>query len=154
MGQSGLHAVSALADCTINDIALVSTEIAVLFSIGMVDEYQPEPVLDAFARKEYESVMRMAWPYARAGNPDAQCMVALLYEHGFGVERDVLEAERWLLKATEQNSRLAWHNLGTIYVMQYPELAHRWTDAYGCWVKAKQLGFNCGEPYPPPCRPE
>lgn len=124
-----------------------------LFSIGMVDEYQPEPVLDAFKLKEYETVMRMALPYAQAGNPDAQCTVALLYECGLGVERDALEAERWLLKATEQNSCLAWHNLGTMYAMQHPELKHRWGDVYGCWARAKELGFDCAEPYPgDPCQ--
>jgi hypothetical protein len=37
-------------------------------------------VLDAFERKEYETVLRMALPYAQAGNPDAQCTVALLYD--------------------------------------------------------------------------
>lgn len=121
----------------------------------MVDEYQPEPVLDAFARKEYDSVLRMTLPYARAVNPDAQCTVALLYEWRLGVERDVLEAERWLLKATEQNSCLAWHNLGTMDAVKHPELRHRWGDVYRCRARAKELGFGCAEePYPPPCRPE
>jgi|HubBroStandDraft_4_1064222.scaffolds.fasta_scaffold114070_3 hypothetical protein len=45
----------------------------------MVDAYEPETVLDAFEHKKYETVLRMALPYAQARNPDAQCTVALLH---------------------------------------------------------------------------
>jgi uncharacterized protein len=114
----------------------------------MTLEYDPELVLAAFERKEYEAVLRMALPFAEAGNPDAQCTIALLYEGGLGVKQDVLEGERWLLKATEQNSCLAWNNLGTMYAMQHPELRPRWGDVLKCYQKAKELGFNCAEPYP------
>jgi TPR repeat protein len=89
-------------------------------------------------------------PHALAGNADAQCTIALLYQAGWGVQRDVHEAECWLLKATAQNSALAWHNLGTLYVMKYTGLEERWGEARKCWERAKELGFNCGEPYPPP----
>ena len=76
-------------------------------------------------------------------------MIALLYQAGWGVQRDVLEAERWLLKATAQNSPLAWHNLGTLYFCQHRELRDKWGEGRKCWERAKELGFNCGEPYPP-----
>jgi TPR repeat protein len=56
--------------------------------------YDAEGTIDAFAHKEYEFVLKTAMPHATTGNPDAQGMVALLYQCGFGVERDVLEAER------------------------------------------------------------
>jgi uncharacterized protein len=115
----------------------------------MLNIYEPEPVLDAFERREYKTILRMALPYAQAGNPDAQCTVALLYECGLGVEQDVLEAERWLLKATEQNSPLAWHNLGSLYFLQLPELEERWGEGRKCWERAKELGFEYAEPYPP-----
>jgi hypothetical protein len=38
--------------------------------------------------------MTNAMPHALAGSPDAQCTIALLYEAGWGVQRDFLEAER------------------------------------------------------------
>lgn len=115
----------------------------------VIPEYNFDSVSEALERKEYESVLQMALPHAKAGNADAQVMVSLLYEHGFGVAWDVLEAERWLLKAAEQDSAVAWNNLGTMYAMRHPELAHRWGDARRCYAKAKELGFNCAEPYPP-----
>jgi uncharacterized protein len=108
--------------------------------------YESEEVLKAFNRGDYGFVLKNAMPYALAGNPDAQCTIASLYEAGFGVQRDVLQAERWLLKATEQNSPLAWHNLGTLYAMKHPGLEHRWGEAQRCWQRAKERGFSCGDP--------
>jgi TPR repeat protein len=112
-------------------------------------EYNPEAAFDAFDRGDYETVLKLASPHAVAGNPDAQCMVSLLHQCGFGVKRDVLEAERWLLKAAEQNPPLAWNNLGTLYALKCPELERHWSDANECYQRAKELGFNCAEPYPP-----
>jgi TPR repeat protein len=48
------------------------------------------------------------------GNSDAQTTVALLYQCGLGVNRDVLEAERWLLMAAERGNPVAWNNLGSL----------------------------------------
>jgi TPR repeat protein len=112
--------------------------------------YDAEGMVDAFAHEEYEFVLKMAMPHAVAGNSDAQGMVALLYQCGLGVERDALEAERWYLKATAQNNPMAWHNLGSLYALKLPELEQRWQDRRKCWERAKELGFNCGDPYPPP----
>jgi uncharacterized protein len=113
-------------------------------------KYDPEIALDAFERKDFEEVLRLALPHAEAGNSDAQSMVALLYETGLGVNRDVLKAEVWLMKAAEQGSCLAWNNLGTLYAMGHPELKEKWDRALKCYQKAKELGFNLAEPYPPP----
>jgi TPR repeat protein len=111
--------------------------------------YNSDEILRAIAHADYEFVLKNAMPHALAGNADAQCTIALLYESGWGVERDFLEAERWLLKAAAQNSALAWNNLGTLYAVKQPGLEQRWGEARQCWERAKELGFDCGEPYPP-----
>jgi uncharacterized protein len=79
--------------------------------------YDFEIALEAFKRGEYGEVLRIALPHAMAGNSDAQCMVSLHYQNGFGVSRDLAEAESWLLKAAEQGNPGAWNNLGTLYAM-------------------------------------
>ncbi|MGA7853539.1 MAG: hypothetical protein WCA15_09450 [Candidatus Acidiferrales bacterium] len=112
-------------------------------------EYNCDEVLSAIESADYEFALKNAMPHAVAGNPDAQCTIALLYQLGWGVQRDVLEAERWLLRATAQDSPLAWHNLGSLYFTQFPELKHKWREGRKCWERAKKLGFNCAEPYPP-----
>jgi uncharacterized protein len=110
--------------------------------------YNAEEVLSAFDRKDYEFVLREALPHAEADNPAAQCMISLLYQCGFGVPRDFAKAEEWLLRATAQDDALAWNNLGTLYVVAGSELQGRKT-AHECYVRAKELGFNCAHPYPP-----
>jgi len=111
-------------------------------------EYNPDAAFEAFDRKDYEAVLKLASPHAVATNSDAQCMVALLHQCGLGVQRNVLEAERWLLKVAEQNAPLAWNNLGTLYALKCPELEHRWSEATKCYQRAKELGFDCATPYP------
>ena len=103
----------------------------------------------AIERGDYEFALKNAVSSALAGNPDAQCTIAAIYEAGLGVQRDILEAERWLLMATAQNSALAWHNLGTLYAMKHPVLEHRWSEVRKCWERARELGFSCADPYPP-----
>lgn len=106
--------------------------------------YNSDEIIDAIRRADYNFVLENAMPHALAGNTDAQCTIALLYQCGWGVGLDYLEAERWLLKATAQNSPLAWHNLGTLYSMRHPVLENRRGDAETCWKKATELGFDCG----------
>jgi uncharacterized protein len=114
----------------------------------MADRYNPDVVLATFERREYASVFTMALPHAQAGNPLAQDMIALLYQCGLGVVRNVFEAERWLLKAAEQNDPIAWNNLGTLYISE-PELQHRRSEARRCYERASELGLDVAEPYPP-----
>lgn len=112
-------------------------------------KYIPSEALDAFERQDYELVLKLTLPAAMDGNSDAQTTVALLYQCGLGVNRDVLEAERWLLRAAEGDNPVAWNNLGSLYASKVPELRHRWDAAEECYKKAKQLGLNIAEPYPP-----
>jgi TPR repeat protein len=121
-----------------------------IFAVVNSTEFNSDEVMDAFERKEYDCVVEMTLPHAIAGNSDAQTQLSLLYQLGLAVKRDVLEAERWLLKAAEQNNAVAWNNLGTLYASQPPELRHHWKDAMECYQRAKELGLNVAEPYPPP----
>src|SRR6267378_6030913 len=112
-------------------------------------QYIPSDALAAFERADYELVLKLAMPYAIKGNSDAQTTAALLYQCGLGVNRDVLEAERWLLMAAERDNPVAWNNLGSLYASKVPELRHRWDAAQGCYERAKELGLKVAEPYPP-----
>jgi TPR repeat protein len=68
--------------------------------------YNGDEIVAAIQRADYAFVLKNAMPHAVAGNPDAQCVIALVYEAGWGVQRDYPQAERWLLKAAAQNSAL------------------------------------------------
>jgi TPR repeat protein len=101
----------------------------------MANGYNPEAVMNAFERRDYDSVKREAFPYATAGNPAAQCMVSLLYQCGSGVERDLTKAEAWLLRA--------------LYAIAGEGLSQGIEKSHECYVRAKELGFDGAEPYPP-----
>jgi TPR repeat protein len=103
----------------------------------------------AFSRGDYAEVLRIASPHAQAGNSDAQCMISLLYQNGLGVARDLAAAEAWLLKAAQQDSPVAWNNLGSLYVTGGTGLVGGPERAQECYLRAKELGFNCAEPNPP-----
>ena len=111
--------------------------------------YNPDGVLAAFERQDYEAVLQGALAHADAENSSAQCMMSLLYQCGFGVSRDLAKAEEWLLKATAQDDPLAWNNLGTLYTIGGASLTHGPEKARECYVRAKELGFDCAVPYPP-----
>ena len=102
----------------------------------MAPSYNPDEIMNAIQRADYGFVLENAMPHALAGNPDAQCTIALMYECGFGIQRDFLEAERWLLKATQQNSALAWNNLGTLYERR------RFLAVLGQWILFPLINFR------------
>jgi|ERR1700730_1508926 len=114
-----------------------------------LSKYDSYDASEAFQRGDFESVLKLAMPHSAAGSSDAQTMLALLYQCGFGVERNILEAERLLVKAAEQGNPVAWNNLGSLYASKCPELEHHWSDATKCHKRAKELGFDRAEPYPP-----
>jgi TPR repeat protein len=81
----------------------------------MTQEYDPQEMIDAFSQRRYDYVREHALHAADAGNADAQCMIALLYQFGAGVVHEGSEAVRWYRKAAAKDHPIAWCNLGTIY---------------------------------------
>jgi TPR repeat protein len=114
-----------------------------------ITDYNQNEVMDAFERGDYKSVLREALSHASAGNPAAQCMISLLYQCGYGVERNLTIAEEWLLKAAKQNYPLAWNNLGTLYAVGGEGLSQGREKSWECYTRAKELGFDGAEPFPP-----
>jgi TPR repeat protein len=115
--------------------------------VTALPRYNFAEIVAAIHRADYAFVLKNAMQHAVDGNASAQCAMALVYQAGWGVQADVLEAERWLLKATAQNSAAAWHNLGTLYAVKHPGLKDRWGNARKCLETAKKLGFDGGELY-------
>jgi TPR repeat protein len=120
----------------------------------MATEYNYEVALEAFQHKDYKKVLELALPHAIAGDSSAQCMISLLYQCGFGVERDFGKAEEWLIKAAQQNNAVAWNNLGSLYALRASGLSRGPEAATECYQRAKDLGFDCAWPYPPPAADE
>ena len=41
---------------------------------------------------------------AKQGDPDAQSMIGVCYQEGYGVDPDLAEAKKWFARAAEQGS--------------------------------------------------
>lgn len=102
--------------------------------------------LDAFNHEKYEEAYRLLLPLAEDGVPKAQACLGSLYQLGLGVERNILEAIRWLKLAAEQGEGVAAHNLGTIY-MSSSEVHELDREESKKWYrKARELGFEVAPP--------
>src|ERR1017187_4952150 len=64
----------------------------------------------AYRKMDYQAAFREWKPVAESGNPTAQANLANLYEHGFGIQKDLASAALWYRKAAENGHGLAQNN--------------------------------------------
>ena len=106
-----------------------------------MNSYDYEHASELVRTGKFSEVLEYALPFANARDSNAQCLMGLLNEHGFGVARDLDEAERWLRKAASQNNPVAWNNLGTMLLGK-----GEYQSAKECYRKAVELGFTMAAP--------
>jgi uncharacterized protein len=70
-------------------------------------------------------------PLANQGDDVAQFDLGLLYNKGWGVPRDYVQAVRWYRRAADQGNADAQYNLGLLY-----DKAHRYAEAMHWYRKA------------------
>jgi len=105
-----------------------------------------EAAEEALEREDYQFAFQSYLVGATAGNSGAQAMLAVLYQTGIGVQRSVIEAERWFLEAANHNNLVACNQLGVLYDSKHPELEDRWGDAQKFFDKAKELAAALQRP--------
>ena len=69
----------------------------------------------AYNARNYALALKEINPLAKAGNPDAQHLLGLMYYMGRGVTRDYKQAFAWHLKAAEQGKADAQYVVGAMY---------------------------------------
>jgi TPR repeat protein len=69
----------------------------------------------AYNAKNYAVALREITPLAKAGNPDAQHLLGLMYYMGRGVTRDYKQAFGWHLKAAQKGKADAQYVVGAMY---------------------------------------
>lgn len=72
----------------------------------------------AYKGKRYEAARTEFQPLADAGYADAQYYMGILFALGRGVERDIHQAESWLLKAAQQGHTGAQYSVGAIHLQR------------------------------------
>jgi TPR repeat protein len=85
----------------------------------------------AYNARNYAAALKEITPLARAGNPDAEHLLGLMYYMGRGVPRDYKQAFAWHYKAAQQGKADAQYVVGAMYYMgnavpQDEKLAVQW----------------------------
>ena len=70
---------------------------------------------NAYNARNYGLALKEVTPLAKAGNPDAQHLLGLMYYMGRGVERDYKQALTWHRKAALQGKADAQYVVGAMY---------------------------------------
>ncbi len=71
--------------------------------------------IEAMQRKDYPAAIVRLEPLARAGQPQAQLRMGLLYYHGHGVRESDAQARQWFERAARQGLAEAQFQLGNMY---------------------------------------
>ena len=95
------------------------TTVAILLALGLglhgaAQAGFPEGA-SAYNARNYALAMKEVAPLARAGHPDAQHLMGLMYYMGRGVARDYKQAFAWHLKAAQQGKADAQYVVGAMY---------------------------------------
>lgn len=69
----------------------------------------------AFVAGDYAKAQAELKPLLDNNDPRAQYAMGVLYENGFGVNKDLPQAAAWYLKAAEQGNSDAQYNLGAMH---------------------------------------
>jgi TPR repeat protein len=71
--------------------------------------------LDLFNQGNYVQAFAALLPIAEAGDAEAQCLIANLYQVGWGVDRNIVLAIKWYEKSANQGYGVASNNLSEIF---------------------------------------
>jgi len=100
--------------------------------------------VNAFLAENYKLAMTRLKPYAENGNARAQAYVGTMYNAGYAVERDYVEAIRWFQMAAEQGDAYSQSHVGYAYeyglgVPRDEHAAEKW------YIKAADQGDAFGQ---------
>lgn len=97
---------------------LASCWLLALIAVGPVGPVSAGPFEDgsrAYEQKDYTTAFRLWLSLAEQGNARAQFNVALMYQSGRGVTKDIEQAAHWYRKAAEQGDAEAHGELARTY---------------------------------------
>ena len=103
------------------------------------------PLVAAFQRGDYATVLRILRPKAMAGNPSAEHNLGFMYETGYGVPRNPAIAASWYRKSADQGYPIGQLALGRLYY-QGMGLQRNLVEAYK-WMYLAGRGTSRAFPY-------
>lgn len=97
----------------------------------------------ALSAEDYDKALALLLPLAEESIPEALSLLGVMYQLGYGVERDGLKAVEILSKAVDLGDGVAAHNLGTIYAVGMPDVPQDMKRSKACYQLAKSMGVQC-----------
>ena len=94
----------------------------------------------AYEQGAFEQAVQLWRPLAEQGHVNAQINLAVLYEHGYGVARNLQTAAAWYLAAARGGSAIGQYNLG-LFLVEYGSVTRTEQDALYWLSKAADQGF-------------
>jgi Sel1 repeat-containing protein len=104
--------------------------------------------IEEFEKGNYTLAIEELNLLADAGNPRAQCYLALAYQFGLGVRMDGKRAKRLLLMVAQQNIReghlsaVAYNNLATLYFAGVAGIKSDPEKGQMYLKRSRELGFE------------
>lgn len=92
-------------------------------------------------KKDFPTVARLLEQAAKLDHPNAQYNLAVMYQKGDGVEKDMQKALFWYEKASDANLAIAQYNLGMIY-FEGAVVPKDEAKAKELWQKAASQGLE------------
>lgn len=123
---------------------MLITGAALLASSALATPPDESAGREAFLKKDYAAAYRNWKPLADGGDANAQFNLAVLYERGLGVRRDLSEAFTLCHLAAAQGLAAAEVDLGRMYSRGWGT-AQRYGEAFQWFEKAAEQGDPDGE---------
>ena len=98
--------------------------------------------IDAIENEQFKSALASVEPFVRDGNPHAQRILAEMYEHGWGVEKNEKAAKELLRIAADQNEHLSQFELAEKLTHKCREECPNAEEALELYKKAAQGGVD------------
>ena len=98
--------------------------------------------LTAFQTGDYEKAFQLLEPIAEAGNAEAQCIIANMYQLGMGRNRDISQAVYWYEKSSQNGYGVASNNLGGIFLAGDDGIEAALSKAKEWFSLARKQGFK------------
>ena len=95
----------------------------------------------AFFAQDYETALSLLLPLAQKQDAEAQCLVGCMYQLGFGVEVDSLEAAKWYRKSSLQGYGVASNNLAGMLLTGSDSVPVSKVEADKLFCIAREQGF-------------
>jgi TPR repeat protein len=88
-----------------------------ILSVQAVEAQDFDAAMGLYLQRQYEHAYEQFLPLANDGDARSQTQLALMYEFGYGVDKDNSASARWYRLAAEQGAVLAQSNLGYMFAM-------------------------------------